>query len=219
MFLSISRLFIRWRGAKVYSQTGWRYGRISPTGSATVRHLYASVVCIYACVYECMHLCRPMNVCVYYYIHISEYFYVTIFLYLRNANSNALQWLRVLDQFHFQRASEIPFYGPYSPRFKSVKKHNLYTAMQVDNLMHLVVQGAHAHGRRTRENLGYGPPKEDGPCVRPPPIFWEVVFVGCGLKHEQSKKGVIKELFSEIGVFVKKGPYIYIYLYIWHHTQ
>src|SRR6218665_2044536 len=57
----------------------------------------------------------------------------------------------------------------YSPRFKSVKKHNLYTAMQVDNLMHLVVQGAHAHGRRTRGNLGYGPPKKDGPCIRPPP--------------------------------------------------
>jgi len=32
-----------------------------------------------------------------------------------------------------------------------------------------------------------------------PPIFWEVVFVGFVRKHEQSKKGVIKELFSEIG--------------------
>ena len=30
----------------------------------------------------------------------------------------------------------------------------------------------------------------------------KVVFVGCARKHEQSKKGVIKELFSEIGVFL-----------------
>ena len=41
-----------------------------------------------------------------------------------------------------------------------------------------------------------------------PLIFWEVVFVWFARKHEQSKKGVIKELFSEIGVFlVKKGLY------------
>ena len=41
-----------------------------------------------------------------------------------------------------------------------------------------------------------------------PPIFLEVVFVGCARKYEQSKKGVIKELFFEISVFlVKKGSY------------
>jgi len=40
------------------------------------------------------------------------------------------------------------------------------------------------------------------------PIFWEVMFVRRARKHEQSKKGIIKELFSEIGVFlVKKGSY------------
>ena len=32
------------------------------------------------------------------------------------------------------------------------------------------------------------------------------MFVGCARKHEQSNKDVVKELFSEIGVFlVKKG--------------
>ena len=32
------------------------------------------------------------------------------------------------------------------------------------------------------------------------------MFVGCARKYEQSKKGVIKELFSEIGVvLVRKG--------------
>src|SRR6218665_353726 len=29
-FPSISRLFLRWRGSKVYSQTGWAHGRIYP---------------------------------------------------------------------------------------------------------------------------------------------------------------------------------------------
>ena len=37
-----------------------------------------------------------------------------------------------------------------------------------------------------------------------PPIFSEVLFVGCVRKCEQSKKGVIKELFSEIGDFLVK---------------
>ena len=37
-----------------------------------------------------------------------------------------------------------------------------------------------------------------------PPIFWAVVFVGSVQKHEQSKKGVIKELFYEIGVFLAR---------------
>ena len=36
------------------------------------------------------------------------------------------------------------------------------------------------------------------------------MFVGCARKHEQSKKDVVKELFSEIGVFlVKKGSIKY----------
>ena len=50
----------------------------------------------------------------------------------------------------------------------------------------------------SREETGGWSPKNlrwgDGPRIRPP-IFWEVVFVGCVRKHEQSKKGVVKELF------------------------
>src|SRR6218665_2638408 len=45
----------------------------------------------------------------------------------------------------------------------------------------------------------------DGPCIRSPNILRSSV-VGCTRKYEQSKKGVMKELFSEIVVFlVKKG--------------
>ena len=57
--------------------------------------------------------------------------------------------------------------------------------------------------------LGDGPLKfevGDGPCIRPPNILRSSV-VGCARKYEQSKKCVIEELFSEIGIFlVKKGP-------------
>ena len=56
--------------------------------------------------------------------------------------------------------------------------------------------------------LGDAPKFEMGgrPVHPSPPIFSEVGFVECAQKLEQSKKGVIKELFSEIGVFlVKKG--------------
>jgi len=37
MFSGIPRLLFRWRGVKVYSQTGGDYGRISLPGYATVR--------------------------------------------------------------------------------------------------------------------------------------------------------------------------------------
>src|SRR6218665_2724298 len=40
MFLSISRLFLRWRGAKVYSQTGWGHGRIPPVDPPLTRILF-----------------------------------------------------------------------------------------------------------------------------------------------------------------------------------
>ena len=64
----------------------------------------------------------------------------------------------------------------------------------------------------TWEGLGDGPQQiwggGDGPCIRPPNILRSSVG-GCARKYEQSKKGVIKELFSKIGVFlVKKGPHM-----------
>ena len=50
----------------------------------------------------------------------------------------------------------------------------------------------HVHGRRPRRGLGGTvPPKfEVGWTAHAsvPPIFWEIVFVGCAQKHEQSKK-------------------------------
>src|SRR6218665_3474123 len=58
------------------------------------------------------------------------------------------------------------------------------------------------------ETGGTVPPKFEfggGPCIRPPNILRSSV-VGCARKYEKCKKGVIKELFSEIGFFlVKKG--------------
>ena len=63
-------------------------------------------------------------------------------------------------------------------------------------------------GRRPRGTGGRPPKFEmgDGPCIRPPNILRSSV-VGCAQKYEQSKKkGIIKEFFSEIVVFlVKKG--------------
>src|SRR6218665_4171128 len=60
--------------------------------------------------------------------------------------------------------------------------------------------------------LGDGPPNfdvVDGPCIlRFNTCILRSSVVGCARKYEQSKKGVIKELFSEIVVFlVKKGTY------------
>ena len=53
-------------------------------------------------------------------------------------------------------------------------------------------------GGRSSQNLRWG----NGPYIRPPNILRSSV-VGCARKCEQSfKKGVIKEFFSEIAVFL-----------------
>ena len=51
------------------------------------------------------------------------------------------------------------------------------------------------HGRRPRGDWVTVPPKfELGTAhASVPPIFLEVVFVGCARKHEQREKGVINE--------------------------
>ena len=65
-------------------------------------------------------------------------------------------------------------------------------------------------GRRPRGTGGTVPPKfevGDGPCIGPP-IFREVVLSDARESKNRVKKGLIKEFFSEIMVFlVKKGPY------------
>src|SRR6218665_594661 len=67
-------------------------------------------------------------------------------------------------------------------------------------------------GRGPGGTEGDGPPKFEvgyGPCIRPPPNILRSSVVGCARKYEQSfKKGVIKEFFSEIVVFLlRKGSY------------
>src|SRR6218665_1907842 len=67
-------------------------------------------------------------------------------------------------------------------------------------------------GRGPGGTEGDGPPKFEvgyGPCIRPPPNILRSSVVGCARKYEQSfKKGVIKEFFSEIVVFIlRKGSY------------
>ena len=49
----------------------------------------------------------------------------------------------------------------------------------------------------------------DGPCIRPPNILRSIVLSGARESTNRVKKGVIKKLFSEIGVFLmKKGSYM-----------
>ena len=54
---------------------------------------------------------------------------------------------------------------------------------------------------------GDGPPHNlrwEGRSMHPPPNILRSSVVGCVRKYEQSKKGAIKELFSEILVFLVK---------------
>src|SRR6218665_1444082 len=46
-----------------------------------------------------------------------------------------------------------------------------------------------------------------GRPMHPSPNILRSSLVGCARKYEQSKKGVIKEFFAEIGVLVRKGSY------------
>ena len=68
------------------------------------------------------------------------------------------------------------------------------------------------HGRRHRGDWGDGPPKfevGDGPCIRPPNILRSSVCRMRAKNTNRVKNGLIKELFSEIGVFlVKKESYM-----------
>jgi len=60
---------------------------------------------------------------------------------------------------------------------------------------------------RSAQNLRWGTGRTAHASV--PPICGEVAFVRCARKHEESKKGVIKELFSEIGFFSGEERVVY----------
>src|SRR6218665_3488480 len=69
----------------------------------------------------------------------------------------------------------------------------------------------HKQGQRPGGTGGTVPQEKcevgDDPCIRSPNILRSSVVV-CARKYEQSKKGVIKEFFSEIVVvLVRKGSY------------
>src|SRR6218665_370726 len=75
------------------------------------------------------------------------------------------------------------------------------TRTRLSLLIHSIRRPRGTGGTVPQKNLRWG----DGPCIRPPNILRSSV-VGCPRKYKQSKKGVIKEFFSEIVVFlVKKG--------------
>src|SRR6218665_702415 len=72
------------------------------------------------------------------------------------------------------------------------------------NLLYLILRGTQSRAK-TWGTGGTAPKFEvgDGPCSRPPNILRSSVcqFVRCARKREQSKKGVMKELFSEKGSY------------------